>query len=251
MGEQWDRFLYAKLQRSDFNLPRLLSTYAKTSLDPSNLTHIYEADTFVEGDFYGNLLAFRRRQLRNSFFTAFIDTEDYNHPIYFLRHFLHFTILTLQRPLFHYFATLGFDLWHKPDLLYNSDGYYTALDCLERQSLLNFGDVPVFQLLDDTQVAEVFRFYRAFVETFRDYNFWLEGESFAFAEDHVLEHFHLTSKRILFYAVAQQYCGRNDAWYGLLINRSFMNMPQFEAAFECDAEAPMNPLVKCMINHCD
>ncbi|XP_053969794.1 uncharacterized protein LOC128871767 [Anastrepha ludens] len=251
LGEQWDRFLYVKLQRSDFNLPRLLASYAKTSLDPANLTVIYEADKLVEGDFYGNLLALRRLQLRNTFYTAFIDPEDYNHPIYFLRHFLHFTILTMQRPLFHYFATLGFDLWHKPDLLYSSDGYYTALDCLEHQSLLNFDDTTMLQVLDESQVSETFRFYRAFIESLKDYEFWLEGESFAFAEQYALEYFGLTSKRILFYAVAQLHCGRNDVWYGLLINRSFMNMPQFEAAFECDAEVHMNPQVKCMINHCE
>lgn len=251
LGEQWDRFLYAKLQRSDFNLPRLLSTYAKTYLEPANLTEIYAADKFEEGNFYGNLLTLRRRQLRNTFFTAFIDPEDYNHPIYFLRNFLHFTILSLQRPLFHYFATQGFDLWHKSDLLYSSDGYYTSVYCLERQSLLNYEVAPIYQMLGESQVAELFRFYRAFVESLRDYDFWLEGESFAFAEDFVLEHFQLTSKRIMFYAVAQLHCGRNDDWFSLLINRSFMNMPQFEAAFECDAEAPMNPLIKCMINHCD
>ncbi|XP_011183996.2 uncharacterized protein LOC105213125 [Zeugodacus cucurbitae] len=251
LGEQWDRFLYAKLQRSNFNLPRLLSTYAKTDLDPANLTEIYAIDKFVEGNFYGNLVTLRRRQLRNTFFTAYIDPEDYNHPIYFLRHFLHFTILTLQRPLFHYFATMGFDLWHKSDLLYNSDGYYTSMYCLERQSLLHYEDAPIFQLLGESQVADIFRFYRAFIESLRDYDFWLEGESFAFAEDFVLEHFQLTSKRIMFYAVAQLHCGRNDEWFSILINRSFMNMPQFATAFECEAESPMNPLVKCMINHCD
>ncbi|CAD6996349.1 unnamed protein product [Ceratitis capitata] len=251
LGEQWDRFLYAKLQRSDFNLPRLLATYAKINLDPANLTAIYEADKFVTGNFYGNLLGMRRSKLRNTFFIDYIDSEDYNHPTYFLRHFIYFTILTLERPLFHYFATLGFELWHKADLLYNSDGLYTAIDCLERQSLLTFEDATNFQFLDDQQVADVFRFYRTFTESLRDYDFWLEGESFAFAEEYVLEHFNLTSKQIMFYAVAQLYCGRNDAWYGLLINKSFMNMPQFEAAFECAEEAPMNPLVKCMINHCE
>ncbi|XP_067628395.1 uncharacterized protein [Eurosta solidaginis] len=247
MAEQWDRFLNVQLQRSDFNLPRLLSAFAKTNLDPSNLTIIYGNYTLEKVDFYRNLLYLRRRKLRQTFLTAFIDFDDCNHPIYFLRHFLHFTILLFQRPLFHYFATLGFDLWYKSDLLYSSDGYYTALDCLERQTLLSFETSSTNQYLDETQVADIFRFHCAFLESLRDYNFWLEGESFAFAEDFVLEHFHLTSKRVLFYAVAQLYCGRNDVWYSLLINKSFMNMPQFGTAFECDAVATMNPLVKCMI----
>ncbi|KAL7741025.1 hypothetical protein ACLKA6_013463 [Drosophila palustris] len=237
------------VERRELQVARLLQSHAQQYL---NLTeHELQLKTlqFVPGHFYGNLLQLRRAQLRHSFVSAYVDEEDERSPAYFLRHFLHFVLLSLHRPMFHYYATQGLELWRQSRLLQDTDGYYTALDCLERQSQ-QFDD-PIYRPLSSDMVANVFHFHRSFQASLRDYKFWLQGERFVFAEQFVLNFFGLDEHRVLFYAVAQQLCNRQNEIFAAQLNRGYMNLPEFQAAFNCEANAPMNPPAKCMINRCE
>ncbi|XP_037950704.1 uncharacterized protein LOC119681546 [Teleopsis dalmanni] len=276
MSGTWDKFLFKKLRRKDFNIERVIKHHVSKYLSPELVESVYVDNTTKtnSNNFYTNLLNLRKRQLRNTFFTHVIDTENLNHPAYFLQQFLFFCILMVHQPLFHYYATQSFDMWYNSNILYSSDGYYFALDCLVEQNTvqriyensqsekvdfkseaydtnIDFDDSnnSLYNDLSAEEVKSIFQFYGAFVESYRDYQFWLEGETFAFAEDFVLEYYHINSISIMFYAVAQLYCGRNDAYYSTLINRSFMNALEFQVAFNCSTEAPMNPRVKCMIRN--
>ncbi|XP_034473099.1 uncharacterized protein LOC117780610 [Drosophila innubila] len=243
----------AAVERQELQVARLLHAHAQHYL---NLTehelHLQQLQ-FVSGDFYGNLLQLRRAQLRHSFESPYVDEEDERSPAYFLRHFLHFIILSLHRPMYHYYASQGLELWRQSRLLQDTDGYYTALDCLERQSQ-QFNDPQqpsIYRPLSSHMVANVFHFHRSFQAALWDYKFWLQGERFVFAEQIVLNFFGLDEHRVLFYAVAQQLCNRHTEIYAAQLNRGYMNLPEFQTAFNCEADAAMNPPAKCMINRCE
>lgn len=259
MGENWDAFLDKKPERKDFNLPRLLKNYANVALEPTRLVETYKTLVWQRNVFYKNLLEMRRLRIRGEFTKSQLqDPDDVNSAHYFLRKFLYFTLLVVKEPLFHYYATQGLELWQASQLLHSTDGFYTAQDCLGYQNsryvdenVESSSSSSIYQFLSEQEILEIFGFYRTFIASYRDYQFWLSGEFFAFAEDFVLRTYDLDSRRIMFYAVAQQYCGRNDALFSSLINRSFMNMHEFQGAFNCTFEAPMNPEVKCMASSCD
>lgn len=242
-----------EVERKELQVARLLNSHAQHYL---NLTehelHLKQLQ-FVPGSFYGNLLKLRRAQLLHSFESPYVDEEDERSPAYFLRHFLHFVILSLNRPMYHYYATQGLELWRQSRLLQDTDGYYTALDCLELQSQQNhnFEVTSIYRPLSSHMVANVFHFHRSFQASLRDYRFWLQGERFVFAEQFVLNFFGLDEHRVLFYAVAQQLCNRHDEIFAAQLNRGYMNLPEFQRAFNCEPDAPMNPPAKCMINRCE
>ncbi|KAH8271689.1 hypothetical protein KR044_001187 [Drosophila immigrans] len=242
-----------EVERKELQVARLLQSHAQHYLNLSEHELHYGQLEFEPHGFYGNLLQLRRAQLRHSFVSPFVDAEDVQQPAYFLRHFLHFVQLTLQRPMYHYYATQGLELWRQSRLLESLDGYYTALDCLERQSEQHYDPElqHIYRPLDYHEVDDVFKFYRSFQAALRDYRFWLQGERFVFAEQFVLQFFGLDEHRVLFYAVAQQLCNRRDELYAAQLNRGYMNLPEFQAAFNCSADAAMNPAAKCMINQCE
>ncbi|XP_055852036.1 neprilysin-11 [Episyrphus balteatus] len=250
-SEDWQSFLDKKRRRKDLNLERIIKNYANNNLAPDILQNEYSELAIERDAFFLNYFNMKRQQLQLSFLEdKYIDKEDPNHPANLLRRFLNFVIITNEQPLFHYFATEGFDLWYNSELLTSTDDLYTAIDCLERQSTMYSEEYSIFSNLTTEQMENLLKFNRAFYESFYDYLFWLEGEMFSFAEDYVLEHFNLNSSRVLFYSVAQLHCGRDDDKYATLINRSFMNSQQFQDAFECDPEVPMNPSNKCMCKDC-
>ncbi|XP_073819860.1 neprilysin-like 9 [Musca autumnalis] len=239
-----ERLFQRRSQRKDLNIERSIRNYAKELQTPEKFSSIYEiGDITSKTKFYSHLLELRRLTIRHTFYNSYVDLEDMN----FFQEFINFSILLLFRPRMHYFATYDRKMWLDSKLLQNSDGLLTAMDCLDRQSLLHADDYgELYETLKMDQVTDVFNFYTAFVESIADYNFWLESENFAMAEDIILEYFHLDSVRIMYYVVAQQLCLRNDALYSTVINRSFMNMPEFQRVFECTEDDPMNPLPKCL-----
>ncbi|XP_062142303.1 neprilysin-4 [Drosophila sulfurigaster albostrigata] len=242
-----------EVERKELQVARLLQTHAQHYLNLIEHELHYGALELQPRSFYSNLLLLRRAQLRHSFVSPFVDPEDVQQPAYFLRHFLHFVQLVLQRPMYHYYATQGLQLWRQSRLLEDTDGYYTALDCLQRQTEQHY-DLElqdIYRPLASHEVDDVFKFYRSFQAALRDYHFWLEGERFHFAEQFVLQFFGLDEHRVLFYAVAQQMCNRQDEIFAAQLNRGYMNLPEFQAAFNCSADAAMNPAAKCMINQCE
>ncbi|KAH8377109.1 hypothetical protein KR093_003484 [Drosophila rubida] len=242
-----------EVERRELQVARLLLSHAQHYLNLSEHELHYGQLQLQPHSFYINLLQVRQAQLRHSFVSPFVDADDVQQPAYFLRHFLHFVQLTLQRPMYHYYATQGLELWRRSRLLEDTDGYYTALDCLERQTEQHY-DVAlqhIYRPLAYHEVDEVFKFYRSFQAALRDYRFWLQGERFLFAEQFVLQFFGLDEHRVLFYAVAQQLCNRQDEIFAAQLNRGYMNLPEFQAAFNCSGEASMNPAAKCMINQCE
>ncbi|EDV99298.1 uncharacterized protein LOC6566584 [Drosophila grimshawi] len=245
--------LPGSVEHPELQVARLLQAHAQHYLNITELTMQYNQVQFRPGSFYGNLLQLRRVQLRHSFESPYVDEDDVNQSAYFLRKFLHFVLLSLHRPMYHYYATEGLQLWHQSRLLQDTDGYYTALDCLERQTqqLYDAEVAPIYRPLSSHEVANVFHFYRSFQASLRDYKFWLHGERFVFAEQFVLQYFGLDEHRVLFYAVAQQLCNRQDEILAAQINRGYMNLPEFQAAFKCDPDAFMNPPAKCMLNRCE
>ncbi|XP_055907485.1 uncharacterized protein LOC129942528 [Eupeodes corollae] len=252
-AEDWESFLDKKRRRKDLNLERLIRNYGNNNLSPEALKTDYSELEIKRNAFFENYFKMKRKQMRLSFLQDnYVDKEDPNHPANFVRRFLNFVILTGQQPLFHYFATEGFDLWYNSGLLYSTDDLYTAIDCLDQQSTLYSEENSIFGNLTAVEAEDLLKFNRAFHESFEDYLFWLEGEMFSFAEDYVLEHFNLNSSRVLFYSVAQLHCGRDrdENGYSELINRSFMNSWEFQDAFECNDNVAMNPTVKCMCKDC-
>lgn len=249
----YGHLLPESVERKELQVGRLLHAHAQLYLNLSELTQAYSQVQFSPGSFYGNLLQLRHAQLRHSFGSPYVDEEDVQQPAYFLRHFLHFVLLSLHRPMYHYYATQGLELWRQSRLLQHTDGYYTALDCLERQTeqLYDAELAPIYRPLGSHEVADLFHFYRSFQAAQRDYRFWLQGERFLFAEQFVLQYFGLDERRVLFYAVAQQLCNRHDEIFAAQLNRGYMNLPEFQAAFKCDAQAAMNPPAKCMQSKCD
>lgn len=249
----YGHLLPASVERRELQVARLLQAHAQHYLNITELTSRYGQVHFKPYYFYGNLLQLRRAQLRHSFQSPYVDAEDVQQSAYFLRHFLHFVLLSLHRPMYHYYATQGLELWRESRLLQDTDGYYTALDCLERQTQQRYDaqQAAIYRPLSTHEVANVFHFHRSFQAALRDYRFWLQGERFVFAEQFVLQYFGLDEHRILFYAVAQQLCNRHDEIFAAQLNRGYMNMPEFQAAFKCEPEAQMNPPAKCMINRCE
>ncbi|XP_044251031.1 uncharacterized protein Nepl9 [Drosophila takahashii] len=243
----------ASVEKKELQVARILQVHAQNYLNITELNEIYGDLGFVNGSFHGNLLLLRRAQLRHSFVSPYLDEEDVNQPAYFLRHFLHFVLLSLHRPTYHYYATQGLELWRQSGLLLDTDGRYTAMDCLERQSFQHYDaeSAPIYRQLGSEEVAEIFHFYRSSQASIRDYHFWLQGERFAFAETFVLEFFGLDPQKVLFYAVAQQLCNRQTEIFTAQLNRGYMNMPEFQEAFKCGAHKPMNPPSRCMINMCE
>ncbi|KAH8402986.1 hypothetical protein KR222_002327 [Zaprionus bogoriensis] len=249
----YGQLLPASVERQELQVARLLQAHAQRYLNVSDLSHAYSRVQFEADSFYGNLLQLRHAQLRHSFDSHYVDEEDVKQPAHFLRHFLHFVLLSLHRPMYHYYATQGLQLWRRSGLLQSTDGYYTALDCLEQQTarLYDAELAAIYRPLSSHEVAEIFHFHRSFQAALRDYRFWLQGERFIFAEQFVLQYFGLDEHRVLFYAVAQQLCNRQDEIFAAQLNRGYMNLPEFQAAFKCDIDAPMNPIGKCMINRCE
>ncbi|XP_043641886.1 uncharacterized protein LOC122612380 [Drosophila teissieri] len=249
VGNLWP----ASVEKKELQVARILHNHAENYLNITELNENYGELGFVENSFYGNLLILRRAQLRHSFVSPYVDEEDVNQPAYFLRHFLHFALLSLHRPTYHYYATQGLELWRESRLLMDTDGHYTAMDCLERQSLQHYDAklAPIYRPLGSHEIGEIFQFYRSFQYSLRDYTFWLQGERFAFAENFVLDYFGLNPQRVLFYAVAQQLCNRQTEIFAAQLNRGYMNLPEFQEAFKCSAEKAMNPPSRCMINMCE
>ncbi|XP_030561388.1 uncharacterized protein LOC115763090 [Drosophila novamexicana] len=249
----YGHLLPAAVERRELQVSRLLQLHAQRNLNISELTLHYGQVRFRPDCFYGNLLELRRAQLRHAFESPYVDEEDEQQSAYFLRHFLHFVLLSLHRPMYHYYATQGLELWRQSGLLQDTDGYYTALDCLERQTLQLYDAqlAAIYRPLSSHEVADVFHFHRSFQAALRDYHFWLQGERFTFAEQFVLQHFGLDEHRVLFYAVAQQLCNRQDEIFAAQLNRGYMNLPEFQTAFKCAPESQMNPPAKCMINRCE
>ncbi|KAH8413440.1 hypothetical protein KR009_011048 [Drosophila setifemur] len=243
----------ASVEKKELQVARILQVHAQNYLNITELNENYRGLGFTENSFHGNLLLLRRAQLRHSFISPYVDEEDVNQPAYFLRHFLHFVILSLNRPTYHYYATQGLELWRQSGLLLDTDGRYTALDCLERQSIQHYDEesAPIYRQLSSEEIGEIFHFHRSFQTSLRDYRFWLQGERFAFAEMFVLQFFGLDPQRILFYAVAQQLCNRQTDIFAAQLNRGYMNMPEFQEAFKCGSDKPMNPPARCMINMCE
>nr|XP_016941558.1 uncharacterized protein LOC108018512 [Drosophila suzukii] len=243
----------ASVEKKELQVARILQAHAQNYLNITELNENYGDLGFANNSFHGNLLVLRKAQLRHSFASPYVDEEDVNQPPYFLRHFLHFVLLSLHRPTYHYYATQGLELWRQSRLLLDTDGRYTAMDCLERQSLQHYDAelAPIYRPLGSEEVAETFHFYRSFQYSLRDYHFWLQGERFAFAETAVLQFFGLDPQKVLFYAVAQQLCNRQTEIFAAQLNRGYMNMPEFQEAFKCEAEKPMNPSSRCMINMCE
>ncbi|XP_005184815.2 uncharacterized protein LOC101891995 [Musca domestica] len=242
-----ERLFQNRSQRKDLNIERSIRSYAKELQNPEKFSSIYEViesrNMIHKMKFYTNLVEIRRLSIRHSFYNSYVDQEDMN----FFQEFINFCILVLYRPRLHYFATYDRKMWLDSKLLESSDALLTAMDCLDRQTLLHADDYgELYEALKIEQVTDIYNFYKSFVESVADYNFWLESENFAMAEDFIFEYFHLDSSRIMFYAVAQQLCQRNDALYSVVINRSFMNMPDFQRVFECSGIDPMNPLTKCL-----
>ncbi|XP_034666098.1 uncharacterized protein LOC117900020 [Drosophila subobscura] len=249
----YGHLLPASVERKELQVARVLQSHAQAYLNITELNDSYRDLGFSSNAFHGNLLLLRRAQLRHSFSSPYIDEEDVNGPAYFLRHFLHFVLLSLHRPIYHYYATQGLELWRQSQLLLDTDGRYTALDCLERQSLQHYDSrlAPIYRQLSTDEIGEIFLFYRSFQATLRDYRFWLQGERFAFAETFVLKYFQLDPHRVLFYAVAQQLCNRQTQIFAAQLNRGYLNMPEFQEAFKCDPDKPMNPPARCMLSVCD
>lgn len=241
-----ERLTQKRSRRKELNIEKSIRNYARQYLNPDNYTAIYQSQVFDSENrtFYSSLLEMRRLSLRYSFHNSYVDAEDLN----FFQEFIDFCILILYRPRLHYFASYDRKMWEDSHILRSSDGLYTVMDCLERQTLLHIDDYgELYATLDMERVNSLFDFYTSFKEAETDYNFWLESENFAMAEDFILEYFQLDSYRIMFYAVAQQMCARNDPLFSSIINRSFMNSDKFQRAFECTEDDPMNPLEKCMI----
>ena len=242
-----ERLFQNRSERKDLNIERIIKNYAKQYLNRETYSDVYESALFSRepSTFYSLLFEFRRLKLRYTFLHP---TADHLEEPNFFKEFINFSILLLYRPRLHYFATYDRHFWENSKILQSSDGFYAAEDCLERQTTLNSDDSKLYENLTENQVDEIFNFYTAFTEARSDYRFWLESENFAIAEDFILEYFKLNSTRVLFYAVAQQYCSRNDFLYKHLINRSYMNMPDFQTAFNCQPIDEMNPVTKCMVN---
>lgn len=243
----------ASVEKKELQVARILQNHAENYLNITELNENYEGLKLEKNSFYANLLILRRAQLRHSFVSPYVDEEDVNQPAYFLRHFLHFVLLSLHRPTYHYYATHGLELWRESRLLLDIDGHYTAMDCLERQSFQHYDAklAPIYRPLGSHEIAEIFQFYRSFQYSLTDYHFWLQGERFAFAETFVLDYFGLNPHRVLFYAVAQQLCNRQTEIFAAQLNRGYMNLPEFQEAFKCGAEKAMNPPSRCMINMCE
>uniref|UniRef100_A0A6P4FW01 Uncharacterized protein LOC108051704 n=1 Tax=Drosophila rhopaloa TaxID=1041015 RepID=A0A6P4FW01_DRORH len=243
----------ASVEKKELQVARILHAHAQNYLNITELNENYSGLGFVNNSFHGNLLLLRRAQLRHSFESPYVDEEDVNQPAYFLRHFLHFVLLSLHRPTYHYYATQGLELWRQSGLLLDTDGRYTAMDCLETQSFQNYDaeSAPIYRKLSSEEIGEIFHFHRSFQASLRDYHFWLQGERFAFAETFVLKFFELDPQKVLFYAVAQQHCNRQTEIFAAQLNRGYMNMPEFQDAFKCTTGKPMNPSSRCMINNCE
>ncbi|XP_017134076.1 uncharacterized protein LOC108150430 [Drosophila elegans] len=243
----------ASVEKKELQVARILQAHAQNYLNITELNETYGNLGFVNNSFHGNLLILRRAQLRHSFVSPYVDEEDVNQSAYFLRHFLHFVLLSLHRPTYHYYATQGLELWRQSRLLLDTDGRYSAMDCLEKQSFQNYNaeSAPIYRPLSSEEIGEIFHFYRSFQASYRDYHFWLQGERFAFAETLVLQFFGLDPQKVPFYAVAQQLCNRQTEIFAAQLNRGYMNMPEFQNAFKCRTEKPMNPSSRCMINMCE
>lgn len=252
----WDTLLLGQtnIVKQQHNLERQIKKFAADYLNlpilETELTNLQLKATH----FYGNLLKLRLWQKRKSFFQAPSqkDIQDLRHSSFFVEHFFNYCITLIHQPLFHYFSTQSFDLWHSTDLHYSMDEYFATSYCIRQQSSLEYNATDerttnLFQYMNNEDVLKLYKFVRAFQETQADYEFWLAAEAFPFAENFVLAYYGLDTKRILFYAVAQLYCGRNDMEYSRLINRSFMNIKGFEEAFKCSETAIMNPAHKCAI----
>uniref|UniRef100_A0A1B0FFD7 Peptidase M13 N-terminal domain-containing protein n=1 Tax=Glossina morsitans morsitans TaxID=37546 RepID=A0A1B0FFD7_GLOMM len=252
LSNQWDRFLSRKLERKDFNIERSIKSYARDYLNSGNISTYYESFDTKTFTFYSLLLRIKSLHMRSAFFKPYMDDEDVNNSYYFLKEFLHFSILILYRPLVHYYATMAYDMWLQSSLLYQTDAFYTVYDCLQRQRALQLYadeyDEKLYEIVIEEQAKDIYKFYASFIAVLEDYRFWLEGENFSITEDFILEYFKLDSSRVMFYAAAQQYCNRNDHLFNRIINRSFMNMPEFHEAFNCSDDAAMNPQFKCMTN---
>ncbi|XP_068140766.1 neprilysin-4 [Drosophila tropicalis] len=246
----WLGYLWPKtMEKQELQLAKILQTYAQSYLNISQINHHFQEVKFEKNSFFYNLLQLRQSTLRFSFHSPYLDEEDPQMPAYFLRHFMHFVILSLYRPTYHYYATQGLSLWLQSRLLEDTDGYYSALNCLEQQSLQHSDDM--YRQLSTKEVQNIFNFYRGFVYSLKDYQFWLQGERFAFAENFILQYFNLNTEKIMFYAVVQQFCGRQDDRFSTQLNRVYMNIPEFQYAFNCDSKQAMSPSTKCMINQCE
>lgn len=245
-SNSWERLFQNRSERKDLNIERTIKNYAKQYLDLEKYTKHYQSDLFTKErpTFYSFLLEMRRLKLRFSFLNSHYESEDLN----FFQEFINFSILLVYRPRLHYFASYDREMWQNSEMLENSDGYYTAVDCLQHQTTLNSEDSDIYEDLTMEQMKEIYNFYLSFNKALGDYKFWLESENFAIAEDFLLEYFQMDSLRVIFYAVAQQFCGRNDNLYSSLINRSYMNMPEFQEAFQCESIDEMNPVTKCMLD---
>lgn len=252
LSNQWDRFLSRKLERKDFNIERSIKSYARDYLNSGNISTHYESFDTKTFTFYSLLLRIKSLHMRSAFFKPYMDDEDVNNSYYFFKEFLHFSILILYRPLVHYYATMAYDMWLQSSLLYQTDAFYTVYDCLQRQRALQLYadeyEEKLYEIVIEEQAKDIYKFYASFIAVLEDYRFWLEGENFSITEDFILEYFKLDSSRVMFYAAAQQYCNRNDHLFNRIINRSFMNMPEFHEAFNCSDDAAMNPQFKCMTN---
>ncbi|XP_023302857.2 uncharacterized protein LOC111684870 [Lucilia cuprina] len=248
MSSSVERLFQHRSERKDLNIERSIKKYVKQYLNMETYTTIYKSEFFTNEKpaFYSYLLELRRLKLRFEFLNPYKDTDD----LQFFQEFINFSILLVYRPRLHYFASYDREMWQNSKLLENSDGFYSAIDCLSHQTSLNAEDFDIYQELSMDQINDIFNFYSVFIQSLADYKFWLESENFAIAEDFILEYFKLDSMRVMFYAVAQLFCGRNDATYSALINRSYMNMPEFQEAFQCKSINAMNPITKCMINQC-
>ncbi|KAM7361105.1 neprilysin-like 9 [Cochliomyia hominivorax] len=245
-SSSWERLFQSRSERKDLNIERSIKNYAKQYLDLEKFSESFNVNMLKHErlPFFAQLLALRNRKLRHTFLNPSPDNEDLN----FFKQFINFSILLVYRPRLHYFASYDREMWQNSKLLQDSDKYYAAIDCLQHQTSLHIEESDLYEQLSMQQVNDIYNFYTAFVESLEDYKFWLESENFAIAEDFILEYFKLNSSSVIFYAVAQQYCGRNDLFYSPLINRSFMNMPEFQEEFKCFTMDDMNPVTKCLMN---
>ncbi|KAH8276693.1 hypothetical protein KR018_005118 [Drosophila ironensis] len=241
----YSQLLPSSVERRELHVARILQAYAQSYLNITELNEYYGKLNLLENSFHKNLLLLRRAQLQHTFASVYIDEEDANQPAYFLRHFLHFVILSLHRPTYHYYATQGLEVWKQSRLLLDTDGQYTAWDCLEKQSVQQ--TAVIYRPLSWEEIKEIFHFHRCFQASLRDYKFWLQGERFAFAESFVLQYFGLNTQKILFYAVAQQMCNRQNEIFAAQLNRGYMNIPEFQEAFRCNTNKAMSPTTRCMI----
>lgn len=265
-----------RLQHDDLQLIEALQLYAEEHLANTNFLYNSQSSDINAKDvefkenllihskqFYKLLLTLKRYQIRSNFYKTPNDIDDIddnmkdvidadNGNLFYnnlLKEFIWFTILLTNRPLVHFYATQNREMWSHSEILYTTDGLYTSVDCLLQQTNIETDYNVPFKEMPEQQMLEVYKFYKVFAATKRDYEFWLDGEIFAISEEFILEYYQMSTNHIMFYAVAQQYCGRNDNHFSYLINRSYMNYPDFDNIFNCtDHNDAMIPLHKCSLD---